>query len=139
VGSGAGTNGAGSNGAGTNGSGSGPATGAEPCGFVEFSDPHGSAFDARTRGFYVDIRMHVHFADGTSQSLVLDYPWYYPSEAANPWSDQNLRDPSFPTRFQPPPQSKLGNEPQLLRYVIDHSTADGLTLLRDCPSPTPSG
>jgi hypothetical protein len=125
-------------GSGTTGSGSGAATGSEPCGFVEFSDPHGSSFDARTRGFYVDIRMRVHFADGTSQSLVLDYPWYYSSEAANPWSDRNLRDPNFPTRFQPPPQSKLGNEPELVRYVIDHSTAEGMTLLKDCPSPSPS-
>jgi hypothetical protein len=125
-------------GSGTTGTGSGAATGSEPCGFVEFSDPHGSAFDARTRGFYVDIRMRVHFADGTSQSLVLDYPWYYSSEAANPWSDRNLRDPSFPTRFQPPPPTKLGDEPELVRYVIGHSTADGMTLLKDCPSPTPS-
>ncbi len=125
-------------GSGTTGGGSGAAAGSEPCGFVEFSDPHGSAFDARSRGFYVDIRMQVHFADGTSQSLVLDYPWYYSSEAANPWSDRNLRDPNFPTRFQPPPQSKLGNEPELVRYVIDHSTVDGMTLLKDCPSPTPS-
>jgi hypothetical protein len=123
---------------GTHGTGSGPATGSEPCGFVEFSDPHGSAFDPRTRGFYVDIRMRVQFADGTSQSLVLDYPWYYASESANPWSDENLRDPNFPTRFQPPPQSKLANEPELVRYVMDHSTAEGLALLRDCPSPAPS-
>jgi len=127
-----------STGSGVSGTGSGAATGAEPCGFVEFSDPHGSSFDARTRGFYVDIRMRVHFADGTSQSVVLDYPWYYSSEAVNPWSDQNLRDPSFPTRFQPPPSSKLGSEPELVRYVIDHSTADGVTLLHDCPSPMPS-
>ncbi|MGC9993479.1 MAG: hypothetical protein ABSD52_13950 [Candidatus Cybelea sp.] len=119
------------------GTGSGVASGAEPCGFVEFSDPHGSAFDAGTHGFYVDIRMQVHFADGTSQSVVLDYPWYYSSESANPWSDQNLRDPNFPTRFQLPPQSKMGNEPELVRYVIAHSTADGMTLLRDCPSPPP--
>jgi hypothetical protein len=124
-------------GSGVNGTGSGAATGTEPCGFVEFSDPHGSSFDARTRGFYVDIRMQVHFADGTSQSVVLDYPWYYSSESVNPWSDQNLRDPNFPTRFQPPPSSKLESEPELVRYVIAHSTTDGMTLLRDCPSPLP--
>jgi hypothetical protein len=132
------TDGTGSgSGSATTGAGSVAATGAEPCGFVEFSDPHGSAFDSRTHGFYVDIRMQVHFADGTSQSLVLDYPWYYSSESANPWSDQNLRDPNVSTRFQPPPQSKLGNEPELVRYVIAHSTPDGMTLLRDCPSPAP--
>jgi hypothetical protein len=84
--------------------------------------------------------MAVHFSDGSSQSMMLDYPWYYSSEAANPWSDQNLKDPSFPTRFQPPPPSKLAAEPPLVQYVISHSTPDGMTLLHDCPqtSPTPA-
>lgn len=119
------------------GNGTGSATGTEPCGFVEFSDPHGSRFEPRTRGFYVDIRMSVHFADGSTQSLILDYPWYYPSEAANPWSSQNLRDPNFPTRFQRPPADKIAEEPELVRYVMQHSTADGLTLLSDCPQAQP--
>lgn len=125
-------------GSGAAGSGEGNANGAEPCGFVTFSDPHGSAFDSRTRGFYVDIRMSLHLADGSSQSLILDYPWYYPSEAANPWSDQNLKDPNFPTRFQPPPAHKIGDEPELVRYVMDHSTVDGMTLFKDCPTPVPT-
>ena len=104
-----------------------------PCGFVTFSDPHGSRFDAQTRGFWVDIRMSVHFADGSSQSVLLDYPWYYASEAANPWSDQNLKDPNFPTRFQPPPAAKMSGEPPLVQYVLTHSTRDGMTLLANCP------
>lgn len=107
-----------------------------PCGFVTFSDPHGSQYDPGTRGFWVDIRMSVHFADGTMQSMILDYPWYYASEAANPWSDQNLKDPSFPTRFQTPPPSKSGGEPPLVQYVMAHSAPNGMTLLRDCPQPS---
>ena len=113
-----------------------PASETRPCGFVTFSDPHGSQYDPRTHGFWVDIRMSVHFADGSSQSMILDYPWYYPSEAANPWSDRNLRDPNFPTRFQQPPPEKATGEPPLVQYVMAHSTADGLTLLRDCPAPS---
>jgi hypothetical protein len=108
-------------------------SGEQPCGFVTFSDPHGSHFDAQTRGFWVDIRMSVHLADGSSQSVMLDYPWYYPSEAANPWSDQNLKDPAFPTRLQTPPPGKIGSEPPLVQYVLAHSTPNGMTLLRDCP------
>jgi hypothetical protein len=131
----AGSTGNASDGAGSAGNGAGGTGGDQPCGFVTFSDPHGSAYDARTRGFWVDIRMSVRFADGTAQSMILDYPWYYPSEAANPWSDQNLRDPNFPTRFQQPPQRKASDEPPLVQYVMAHSTADGLTLLRDCPLP----
>jgi hypothetical protein len=125
-------------GTGSGTSGSGAASGDEPCGFVVFSDPHGSHYDPRTRGFWVDIRMSVHFADGSSQSMILDYPWYYASEAANPWSDQNLRDPNFPMRFQAPPPEKAAAEPELVRYVIDHSTAEGMTLLKDCPQPSPT-
>lgn len=127
------------------GTGKGPGAGGaasadEPCGFVTFSNPHGSHYDPSTHGFWVDIRIAVHFSDGSSQSMMLDYPWYYSTEAANPWSDQNLKDPSFPTRFQVPPPSKLAAEPPLVQYVIAHSTPDGMTLLHDCPetSPTPA-
>ncbi len=132
-------------GAGTNGSaGAGaagdaaPAGDTRPCGFVTFSDPHGSQYDSRSHGFWVDIRMAVRFSDGSTQSMILDYPWYYPNEAANPWSDANLHDPNFPTRFQKPPPEKAAGEPPLVQYVITHSTADGLTLLRDCPVPSPA-
>jgi hypothetical protein len=121
-------------GAGAQASGGDAAGGDEPCGYVTFSDPHGSQFDSRTRGFWVDIRMSVHFADGTLQSMILDYPWYYASETANPWSDANVKDPSFPTRFQPPPPQRLGGEPALVKYVIAHSTPDGMTLLKACPT-----
>lgn len=115
------------------------ASGDEPCGFVEFSDPHGSQYDPRTQGFHVDIRMSVHFADGAAQSMILDYAWYYANESANPWSDRNLKDPNFPMRFQPPPPDKAADEPPLVRYVMAHSTADGMTLLKDCPSPPAPG
>jgi len=131
---GAGAGAAGSGAAAEGERGNDAATGDEPCGFVTFSDPHGSQFDPRTRGFRVDIRMSVHFASGSTQSVILDYPWYYVSEAANPWSDANLKDPSFPTRFQTPPPEKLGGEPELVRYVIEHSTPDGMTLLKGCPT-----
>jgi len=134
----AGGTGSASDGVGSAGNGAGAPGGDRPCGFVTFSDPHGSAYDARTRGFWVDIRMSVRFADGTSQSLILDYPWYYPSEAANPWSDRNLKDPDFPTRFQAPPPEKLASEPALVQYVMHHSTREGLTLLGDCPTASPA-
>ncbi|HEY3675166.1 MAG TPA: hypothetical protein VGK84_04175, partial [Candidatus Tumulicola sp.] len=70
------------NGGGTGGNGAGG--GAQPCGFVTFSDPNGSRYDKSTGGFYVDISMTVHFSNGGTSSLMLDYPWYYPSESANP-------------------------------------------------------
>jgi hypothetical protein len=124
--------------AGAAGDATAPASDTRPCGFVTFSDPHGSQYDSGTHGFWVDIRMAVRFSDGSTQSMILDYPWYYPNEAANPWSDANLHDPNFPTRFQKPPLEKAAGEPPLVQYVVTHSTADGLTLLRDCPAPSPA-
>ena len=90
-----GTSAASGNGAGTQGNGNGAANGGQPCGFVTFSDPHGSQFDRHTHGFWVDIRMSVQLADGSRRSLILDYPWYYPSEAANPWSMRISRIQTF--------------------------------------------
>ncbi|HTU82798.1 MAG TPA: hypothetical protein VMF61_11750 [Candidatus Acidoferrales bacterium] len=121
-------------GAGDTGNGNGAAAGTQPCGFVEFSDPHGSKYDARTGGFWVDIRLTVHFPDGHSESQLLDYPFYYASEALNPWSDRNRSNPAFPTLFQTPPPQDAASEPPLVQYVMAHTTRDGYTLLKDCPS-----
>jgi hypothetical protein len=130
---GAGSRGTSNSGGGAGGSGNGTATGAQPCGFVEFADPHGSQYDATTGGYWVDVQMTVHFPDRHTESLLLDYAWYYPNAAANPWSSQNLDDPNFPTKFQPPPPAKRAGEGPLVQYVIAHSTPDGRTLLKDCP------
>jgi hypothetical protein len=136
AGSSAGSGGA--NGDGGNGDGNGDG-GAQPCGYVTFSDPNGSRYDRSTGGFYVDIAMTVHYSNGGTSSMVLDYPWYYASESANPWSSRNREDPNFPTTFQQPPAEKRDAEPALVRYVMAHTSRDGYTLLKDCPpSPSPS-
>jgi hypothetical protein len=119
-----------------NGAGGGPVAN-EPCGYVDFSDPHGSQYDKRTGGFFVDIRLHVHFPDGHVETQILDYPFYYPSEAANPFSDQNANNPDMANiLFQFPPANKLLSEPALVQYVIQHTTPTGHTLLNDCPNAT---
>jgi hypothetical protein len=115
-------------GAGSSGTGTGAAAGTEPCGFVEFMDPHGARYDPQTRGFWVDVQMSVHFPDGHSESQLLDYPWYYPSAAANPFEHE-----SVPMLFQWPPTEQRESEPTLVQYVMSHSAAPGITLLKDCP------
>jgi hypothetical protein len=136
---GGGDSGAGSDSTGGIGGGRNDGGGAQPCGFVTFSDPDGSRYDKSTGGFYVDIAMTVHFSNGSTSSLVLDYPWFYASESANPWSGRNRDDPNFPTTFQQPPIEKRYAEPPLVAYVMAHTTRDGYTLLKDCPSsPSPS-
>ncbi len=137
-GSGAGSLGLGGNGNGIsgNGNGNGGTNAAEPCGFVEFSNPHGSIYDKATGGFFVDIRITVHYPDRSVQSLILDYPFYYKSENANPFSDRNAADDTIAVLFQQPPSDKAPNEPALVQYVMQHSTKDGYTRLQDCPPAT---
>jgi hypothetical protein len=134
------SSGSGIGGAGGDGDGGGNGDGGtQPCGYVTFSDPNGSQYDRASGGFYVDISMTVHYSNGGTSSIVLDYPWYYTSESANPWSSRNRDDPNFPTTFQQPPLEKRDYEPSLVRYVMAHTTRDGYTLLKDCPpSPKPS-
>ena len=134
--SGAGSPGESGSGSGTgqSGNGSGAGGGEVPCGYVTFSDVHGSRYDAQSGGFWVDIRMSVHFPDGTSDSLMLDYPFYYASEAASPWSAQNRQNNDIPVLFQPPPAAQRAGEPAIVQYVIAHSDRSGFTLLKDCPS-----
>jgi hypothetical protein len=132
-----GTGGDGANGSGSGDRGGTGAGGAQPCGFVTFSDPEGSRYDAATGGFYVTIAMTVHYSNGGTASIALDYQWYYPSEAANPWSRRNRDNPNFPTTFQQPPPDKRDAEPSIVRYVMDHTSADGYTLLKECPSASP--
>lgn len=131
----AGSVGAGGNGtgAGNAGNGNGAAAGNEPCGYVTFEDPHGAKFDPQTRGFWVDVEMSVHFPDGRAESVLLNYPWYYQSSEQNPF--QNLNAPML---FQWPPADKRDAEPPLVQYVMQHSAQPGITLLKDCPGPSPS-
>jgi hypothetical protein len=137
------TGGAGPGGEGTgeggNGNGTGgPPSSTEPCGFVDFIPTDAGQYDRKTGGFFEHISMTVAFPDGHHESVQLDYPWYYPNEAADPWSQANLKDPNFPTTFQSPPPDKASQEPALVQYVMQHSTATGFTRLKDCPQATPT-
>ncbi|MDE2573425.1 MAG: hypothetical protein KGM44_13000 [bacterium] len=121
-------------GQGTSGTGSGAAAADEPCGYVEFVDINGiSEYDKSTGGFFVRIRMIVHFPDHHSDDVNLDYPWYYPNEAANPWSAQNVKNLGAGVTFQWPPAPKAAKEPPLVRYVMQYTTPSGYTKLKGCP------
>ncbi|MDQ2681318.1 MAG: hypothetical protein M3Y21_09945 [Candidatus Eremiobacteraeota bacterium] len=133
-GTGGGSTGTGGNGEGGVGNGNGgPPAANEPCGFVEFININTPKYDKRTGGFYQDIRMVVNFPDGSNQAVNLDYQFYWPSEAAFPFSDRNIGS-GDPIPMQLPPADKAVGEPPLVQYVLKHTTPDGLTLLKDCPA-----
>jgi len=144
-GAGTGANGT-SRGTGTGSGGQGTGTGSggrgtgnyasanEPCGYVEFVPNAEPIYDKNSGAFRETIKMTVHYADGHVDSQRLDWLWYYPSESADPWSAQNEKlHPDAPIPFQPPPSDKAAGEPPIVQYVVQHSTADGYTLLKQCP------
>lgn len=133
-GTGGGSTGTAGNGEGGTGNGNGGAPGAnEPCGYVDFININIPKYDKRSGGFYQDIRMSVSFPDGHQEAVDLDYQFYWPSEASFPFSDQNIgKNDAIP--MQLPPAEKLAGEPPLVQYVLKHTTPDGLTTLKDCPT-----
>lgn len=127
------TGGVGPGGVGTGESGTGEGTGGapaahEPCGAVYFSPSGTPTRDARTGRIWEYVTLIVHFPDGSQQSVDLDYPFYYSSEADDPFLHQELD-----ATFQFPPPNQAANEPPLVQYVIQHTRAGGYTTLRDCP------
>ncbi|PZR56299.1 MAG: hypothetical protein DLM50_08510 [Candidatus Meridianibacter frigidus] len=131
AGSGAGGNGNGT-GAGGNGNGTaGQAAGNEPCGFVSFVNIRAPKYAGGA--FYQDIRAMVTFADRHQEGVELDYPFYYASETAFPWSDQNLKNDKFEVPFQFPPAEKRASEPPLVQYIMTHTDTAGFTKFKNCP------
>lgn len=129
------TGGVGPGGVGTGESGQGQGTAGapaahEPCGYVDFSPNDKPTFDSRTGRVWEYVAIIVHFPDGSQQSVNLDYPFFYNSEAADPFMPGHG---DVPATFQFPPPNQAGSEPPLVQYVIQHTSPDGYTTLHDCP------
>ena len=125
--------GLGGNGSGQTGNGNGAVNANTPCGFVEFR-PHGAPhYSSGTAS--ETIRATVSFPDGHTEVAEFPYKWVYPNgEQTDPWSDTNLRKGDFPIALQtPPPGSDIGTYPPLVQYILQHSSASGLTDLPECP------
>ena len=109
-----------------------PTASAADCGFVEFLQE--GRTEVNQAGVVRErVKMSVRYADGRSDFVSLDWYWYYPSTAADPFSSENLRKP-VTVLFQSPPADKLAKEPFAVKYVMAHTTPEGKTTLEDCPS-----
>ena len=123
---------------GTGGTGAGQVNAEVPCGAVEFVPDD----VARTiRGtIYERIRATVQFRDGHRESAVFPYEWVYPNgEQTDPWSDTNTRlhgNDVVPAQL-PPPGTDPRRFPPLIRYILNHTSVRGTTLLEECPTLRP--
>jgi hypothetical protein len=98
---------------------------------VEFLPSQQPRIDQATGRIWEYVSLRVHFPDGTQDTLDLDYPFYYPAESEDPFLPGH---DNIPATFQFPPPDKRDSEPSLVQYVIQHTSSDGYTLLRDCPA-----
>ncbi len=133
------TGGLGTTGAGTGQSGNANGTGGapegqEPCGYVEFQPTQQPTIDSSTGRIWEHVSATVHFPDGSAQNVILDYPWYFPNRASDPFFPENS---NLPALFQQPPVNQRASEPAVVQYIMTHSDAQGFTKLRDCPGGTP--
>ena len=127
------TGGVGPGGSGSGESGTGTGTGGapaahEPCGYVDFVPYDVPTIDSSGRRSE-HISLVVHFPDGSSQSIDLDYPFTYASSTVDPFVPANK---NLPALFQFPPSG--ASVSPLVQYVMEHTTADGYTKLKACPT-----
>jgi len=135
----AGSLGSGTNGTGAGNQGNGPGGGGAPCGAVDLSAKGLAVFNASS-GFYerTNIVATVHYADGTSESIPLDWTWRFKSEDMDPFSPKS----DAPMFFQFPPLAQRASEPPAVQWIIKNTNTYGGTKLNDqCPNipppPTP--
>jgi hypothetical protein len=123
---------AGGSGNGTGGTGSGSVNVDAPCGDVDlvpFLAP-----DHRGSLTYEHVNATVTFPDGHKEDANFPYTFVYADPGSDPWSQQNLPNPNFPTHVQqPPPGTDTTRYPDVIRYVLSHTRSDGTTVLQECP------
>ncbi len=117
---------------GSGGNGMGAVNADTPCGDVDFipDDKPRIVGDVS----YETIRATVHYPDGHQDSDDFPYPWVYADYMdADPWSPLNVRKTTPIAAQLPPPGSDTHRYPELIRYILDHTTPAGWTILQPCP------
>ena len=137
-GSDAGSLGNGTNGTGTGNAGTGAGGGGAPCGAVDFIAQGEARYNDETHMYErSNVKAIVHYADGSSQTIDLDWTWRFKSRMQDPFSNA-----AAPMLFQFPPASQRASEPDAVQYIMKYSRETGTTRLNDsCPNipppPTP--
>jgi len=131
---GAGSLGNGTNGTGTGNAGNGAGGGGAPCGAVDFFSPGDAIYNDASHTYERNnVRAIVHYSDGSSQTVELDWTWHYRSEMDDPF-----RNAAAEMLFQFPPSSQRASEPDPVQYIMRYSRETGTTKLKDdCPNIPP--
>ncbi len=120
------------NGSGTGGHGNGGGNGPMPCGAVDFQAVGNAQYNPDT-GFYErsNIVAYVHYSDGSLERVSLDWIWRYKNEADDPFNPGS----DAPMYFEFPPIAQRADEPAIVEYIMEHTSAIGATRLNEqCPN-----
>lgn len=106
---------------------------ASPCGYVEFIPDEAPRKAGST--WYEHVRATVHYPDGHTEDADFPYSWVYANAPdTDPWSPANLPNKDEVVRAQlPPPGADTSGYSDVIRYVLDHTTPAGVTVLHECP------
>lgn len=119
----------------------GNGNGARICGAVDFEALGNPVYDPQTQTYdRSNIVAVVHYADGSSDRVPLDWTWRWPNEAEDPFNTSS----DAPMLFQFPPRAQRASEPPAVQYIMAHTRPGGHTTLNDrCPNipppPSPNG
>jgi hypothetical protein len=97
------------------------------------------AFNWNDGAHYRHIRLSVHLSNGEIVTDDLHWAFFYPSEAADPFSKVHVNDSDFPTLLQRPPEGfNLESEQNPATvFAVQHTNANGYTDLHLCPGQSP--
>jgi hypothetical protein len=117
----------------TGGTGAGAIDAGAPCGYVEFVPDDKPRIVGNVA--YETIRATVHYPDGHVSSDDFPYPWVYTDYMeTDPWSPMNVGRSNLVAFAQlPPPGTDTSRYSELIRYILDHTNANGGTVLQPCP------
>jgi hypothetical protein len=120
-------------GEGTGGAGTDAVNANVPCGYVDFMPDDNPRIVGNVS--YETIRATVHYPDGHTGSDDFPYPWTYNDYMdTDPWSPLNVRRNNLYVPAQlPPPGADTRRYSDLIRYILDHTNANGGTVLQPCP------
>lgn len=130
---GAGSLGNGTNGNGTGNTGEGAGGGGAPCGAVDFAEMGPPVQDPQN-GFleYTKVSAVVHYPDGHTDTIPLDWVWRYKNASVDPF-----QHPDLPMFFQFPPAAQRADEPPIVQYIMKYSTSFGGAKLPECGNEGP--
>ncbi|MGH7660433.1 MAG: hypothetical protein ACRENA_05905 [Vulcanimicrobiaceae bacterium] len=110
-----------------------------PCGSPVFYGMH-AEYNPKDGSFNDTIRVILDTVNGLRLWGDFGYPWYYASEASDPFSRHSKISFDMPVRAQlPPPGFDVSKESSAVQLTLKYTLQNGSTEFKPCPQATVRG